>query len=178
MLPSKDQLFELGYFTKLHGYKGELTAFVNSRELNAYEELEHLFIEIKDQLIPYAIEQIEMKTKNTMKVKLEGIDSEELAKKLVKAKVFIHRESMAESDETRQELKAIEGYKVIDLEQGDIGVVLNIDDNSTNPLIEIDSNGKSILLPLHEDFIVDVNHEQKELHIEAPEGLIDFYLEQ
>jgi 16S rRNA processing protein RimM len=177
-IPSKDELFELGYFSKLHGYKGELTAAINSRELDAYEDLEHIFVEVKDQLVPYMVESIEFKTKSAMKVKLEGIDTEDVARKLIKARIYITKEEMSESDESRAELRAIEGYKVFDDEFGEVGVVLHVDDNQTNPLIEIDANGKQVLLPLHEDFIEEVNHETKELHISAPSGLIEFYLAQ
>ena len=176
MIPSKDLLQEWGAFTKLHGYKGELTAFVNTRELRSYESLDHIFVEVKGVLVPYMVQLIEYKTNKTMKVKLEGVDNEEDARRLLKSKIFIEKELLSEADSMREELKAIEGYKVIDENAGDIGIVLHIDDNPVNPLIDIDHNGTSILLPLHEDFILNIDHDRKELSVAAPPGLIDLYL--
>ena len=180
MIPDKEDLYQLGYFTKLHGYKGELTAFLDTTELREYEGLEHLFLDVKGQLIPYAVGQIEFKTNKSVKVKLEGVDTEEDAKGLVGARIYIDKSDISEADEERIELKAIEGYKVIDAVKGPIGIVELIDDNSTNPLLQIlhTETKKVILIPLHPDFIHEVDAKKKELHISAPEGLIDFYLEQ
>ena len=35
---------------------------------------------------------------------------------------------------------------------------------------------KEILLPLNSAFFIEINDEQREVNITAPEGLIDFYL--
>lgn len=176
MTPDKSELHELGYFTKLHGYKGELTAYLDTEVLNDYEDVESIFVEVKGQLIPYFVESLSSKTNKTVKVKLEGVDTEDLAKSLVKAKIFILKEDLSETDETRLELRSILGYEVIDQVKGNIGRVHQILELAGNPQLEIDFNGKMILLPLHEDFIKTIDNKNKKVEIEAPEGLIDLFL--
>lgn len=176
MVPDKKDLYELGYFTKLHGYKGELTAYLDTEIFRDYEDVETIFVEIGGQLIPHAVESLGAKTNKTVKVKLEGIDSEALAKNLVKAKIFIRPEDISETDETRLELKTITGYQVVDKTRGDVGRVHQILELAGNPQIEIEFNGKMILLPLHEDFILGIDNKKKRVDIDAPEGLIDLYL--
>ena len=176
MTPDKSELHELGYFTKLHGYKGELTAYLDTEVLNDYQEVELIFVEVKGQIIPYFVETLSSKTNKTVKVKLEGVDTEDQAKSLVKAKIFILKEDLSETDETRLELRSILGYEVIDHLKGNIGTVHQILELAGNPQLEIDFNGKMILLPLHEDFIKKIDNEGKKVDVEAPEGLIDLFL--
>jgi len=176
MTPDKSELHELGYFTKLHGYKGELTAYLDTEVLNDYQEVESIFVEVKGQIIPYFVETLSSKTNKTVKVKLEGVDTEDQAKSLVKAKIFILKEDLSETDETRLELRSILGYQVIDHLKGNIGTVHQILELAGNPQLEIDFNGKMILLPLHEDFIKKIDNEGKKVEVEAPEGLIDLFL--
>ena len=176
MTPDKSELHELGYFTKLHGYKGELTAYLDTEVLNDYQEVESIFVEVKGQIIPYFVETLSSKTNKTVKVKLEGVDTEDQAKSLVKAKIFILKEDLSETDETRLELRSILGYEVIDHLKGNIGTVRQILELAGNPQLEIDFNGKMILLPLHEDFIKKIDNEGKKVEVEAPEGLIDLFL--
>lgn len=172
----RSDLYCVGYFSKLHGYKGELTATLDTDNVRDYESLKHIFVDVKGQLIPYFIELIEYKTNSTVKVKLEGVDTEDKAKLLVKCSVFIEKKDMSESDDNRVSLRAISGFKVIDAEKGEIGTVERIEEINNNPLIVIHSGKKEILLPLNEDFITNIDQKKKELHIVAPGGLIDFYL--
>jgi 16S rRNA processing protein RimM len=178
MTPDKKDLYELGYFTKLHGWKGELTAFLDTPQVKDYEILKQIFVDSKGELVPYFIDLIEFKTNNSVKVKLEGIDNEEKARQLLKCSIYIDPEFMSEIDQNKQSLRAIVGYKVFDKEKGEIGVVARIEELNNNPLLVINAGRKEILLPLNEDFFDDIDPEKEEVHIQAPGGLIDFYLEQ
>jgi len=111
-------------------------------------------------------------------VKLEGIDSEEKAKALVKSTIYINRSDMSAPDTDRAALRAITGYRVFDTEHGDIGVVERIEESPNNPLLIIQNGKKEILIPLNGNFFESIDDEKQEVHIDAPEGLIDFYLSQ
>lgn len=173
---NSSQLHALGTITKLHGYKGELTAELGQSNVKDYEDLTFLFIERKGEIVPYPITSMEYKTQRNIKLKLEGIDSEIAAKALVGCTIFIRPEDISASDRERMEFARIIGYTVIDAEHGDIGKVAAIDDKAMNPLMSIIGQHGEILLPLHPDFFDEINDEQKTVMITAPEGLINFYL--
>ncbi|MCC6601321.1 MAG: 16S rRNA processing protein RimM [Crocinitomicaceae bacterium] len=177
MIPSNDDLVELGYVTRLHGYKGELTIFLNAASQADYNHLSTLYLETKNEMVPYTIESIGTKTNKAMKLKLEGIDSEEAAKQLVKSKIFIAREDLSEQDETRLALRSINGFRVKDVNRGEIGTVSGVLELPANPQLQIQYNGVTILLPLREEFIRKIDRKKREVEIEEPEGLIDLYLE-
>lgn len=169
-------LHPLGTITKLHGYKGELTAEIGQSSVDDYKNLPFVFIERKGEVIPYPITSLEYKTNRNVKLKLEGVDSEAAAKLLVGCKIFIRLEDISSTDQERMEFARIIGYTVIDAEHGDIGKVAAIDDKVMNPLMSIMGQHGEILLPLHPDFFDEINDEEKTVKITAPEGLINFYL--
>jgi 16S rRNA processing protein RimM len=68
------------------------------------------------------------------------------------------------------------GFKVIDEEHGDIGIMQQVIDLKVNPLLQIDKDGKEVLVPLIEGVVKKVDRKKKELHILAPGGLIELYL--
>ncbi|MFM9983757.1 MAG: ribosome maturation factor RimM [Flavobacteriales bacterium] len=173
----KEELHALGYFSKLHGYKGELTAALDTADQKDYEGLKTIFVDVKGQLIPYFIELLETKTNTSVKVKLEGIDTENAAKQLVKCSIYIQPEFISEADNEKLSMRAIAGYKVIDEKLGHVGVVDHIEESPVNPLLVIRTETKEILLPLHEDFFQKIDRRKKQVHIAAPDGLIEFYLE-
>jgi 16S rRNA processing protein RimM len=42
--------------------------------------------------------------------------------------------------------------------------------------MQIDFQGKEILIPAVDEFLKEVDRERKIIHIDAPDGLIDIYL--
>ncbi len=177
-IPDKKDLHAIGYFSKLHGFKGELTAALDTGDIHDYEDLDIIFLEVKGTLVPYFVELLEYKTNSAAKVKLEGVDTEEKAKSLVKSTIYIQKSDMSEPDTKRVALHAITGYRVFDTEHGDIGIIDHIEESSNNPLMIILNGKKEILIPLNNDFFESIDDDKREVRITAPGGLIDFYLNQ
>ena len=50
-------------------------------------------------------------------------------------------------------------------------------DFKTNPLLQVLNGDSEVLIPLLKDLVKKVDRDNKELHIEAPAGLIDLYLD-
>lgn len=174
--PEKSALHKLGYFSKLHGYKGELTAALDTANNREYSHLQHIFVEVKGELVPYFIRLIEYKTNTTNKVKLDGIDTEESAKELVKSSIYIDPKDLSEDDAEKVELRSMLGYNAIDSEKGPIGKITSIQETANNPLVVILFGKIEILIPLNGGFIDEIDKKKKEVRISAPAGLIDFYL--
>ena len=68
---------------------------------------------------------------------------------------------------------------MVDAEKGVLGVLREIMDNGPQPVLCIDhASGKEILVPLIDPFLEKVERSERRLYVRAPEGLVDFYLEQ
>ena len=64
------------------------------------------------------------------------------------------------------------GFEVIDEKEGRLGIITNVDDSTINVLLQIDYEGRDLLLPAVEELVRDVDYEQKQMIVSVPEGLL------
>lgn len=173
---NKENFFQLGSIAKLHGFKGEVSLFLDVTNPEEYTELKTVFVEMNGFLTPYFIDNVKLKNKGFITVKLKEIDTEEAAKKLLKKAIFLPLEELKELDDVSFYDHEVIGYEVIDAVNGSIGLVTNIIEIASNPLMQTEINGKEVLLPIFDGLVKKVDRKKKVLYVEAPEGLIDLYL--
>ncbi len=173
---NKADCFHLGYIAKLHGFKGEVSLFLDVTNPSDYETLDAFFIDIDNHLTPFFVSRFKLKNKGFAAVKLEGVDSEEDARRLLRKGVYLPAEILPELEGTHFYDHEIVGFTVKDRKHGDIGQVSQVIDLAANPLLQVDHQGTEILIPLTSDLVQKVDRKAKELHIAAPEGIIELYL--
>ena len=61
--------------------------------------------------------------------------------------------------------QSIVGYQVIDTDQGELGVITLVDESTINTLVTLDNDR---LIPLHEDFIANIDTDKKQITICLP----------
>ena len=174
---NKADCFHLGHVAKLHGFKGEVSLFLDVTTPSDYEKVECIFIDINDQLTPFFVESFKLKNHPFAQVKFEGINSETDAKMIDHKDLFLPISFLKPLSGTNFYDHEVVGFKVIDEKYGFTGVVESIIDLSINPLMQIQNGEKEVLIPLIKNLIKKVDRENKELHILAPEGLISLYLD-
>lgn len=172
----KADCYHLGYVAKLHGFKGEVSLFLDVSNPEDYADLDMVFIEINNQLTPFFIESFKLKNKGFAAVKFEGVDSETDARFLQRKSLYLPAEILPELTGTSFYDHEIVGFTVIDTNFGEVGVVDEVLAYQVNPLLSI-MNGKiEVLVPLIDGLVKEVNRENKTITITAPEGLIEMYL--
>lgn len=172
----QDQYFYLGHITKPFGYKGELTVFLDTDEPQKYADLRAVFLLEGDEYIPYMIEKIEMRNGQNAVVKFVDVEGDD-AKSLVKMEMYLPISELPPLSGNNFYYHEVIGFAVIDKEKGNIGVCKDFIDVSTQPIMQVDFNGTEILIPAVDDIFNTVDREKRELHISAPDGLIDIYLD-
>jgi 16S rRNA processing protein RimM len=170
----KEDCFLLGHVSKTYSFRGELIFFIDDREPQRYENLESVFVEIHNKLVPFFLEDIRFdRAGEYARVKLEGIDDEKAAKTLLKCDLYLPLSMRAASDEElADDPQNLIGYEVADTALGPLGKVTGFIDHVSNPIIEVNGNRGAILIPFHPHFLLDIDHEAKRLDVEIPEGLI------
>jgi 16S rRNA processing protein RimM len=164
------ELAYVGYFSKVHGIKGQLVLRLEHDFL--VDEVNALFIETTTGKAPYYISDIK-ENKSGLIMSLEELDTVEKARSLTGKKVFVDSKFMIEEEEDFNWI----GYELIDKSYGSIGKISELTNNGVQLLITVSFNGKEIILPLVEDFIERIDEAEKKLFFNAPEGLIDVYLD-
>jgi 16S rRNA processing protein RimM len=167
----------IGQIAKLHGYKGGVSLFLDVTHPEDYTQTDCFFVELEGILMPFFVESLKLKNKGFAAVKFQGVDSEKDALSLVKKNVFIPKSDLMEIDHLRFNDHEFIGYEVEDLIKGGIGTVSGVADLKSNPLLIIRFQQKEILLPLVNELIVHLDEEGRKLRVNAPEGLIDLYLD-
>jgi len=171
----KEDCYYLGKITKKHGFKGNLILHLETDEPEFYQNMESVFIETNGILVPFFFETIGSHSKNKLLVKFEDLSPEE-AEKLVNRSVWLPLSTLPELEDDAFYYHEIIGYKVIDSRKGEIGSIKNVNDSGIQALFEIDCDGKQILIPVVDDWILEVNKDEKFIRIDTPDGLIELYL--
>lgn len=173
---NKADCFHLGYVAKLHGFKGEVSLFLDVSNPHDYAGMDAVFIELNGHLTPFFIEQMKMKNKGYAAVKFEGVNSEKDARLLLRKSLYLPAEVLPELSGTNFYDHEIEGFKVVDTTYGDVGVVDQVLDFQVNPLLRIMNGETEVLVPLIDGLVQQLDREKKTMTVSAPPGLIEMYL--
>lgn len=177
---NKADCFNLGHVAKLHGYKGEVSLFFDTNHSEDFQDIDFVFIEIDGKLIPFFIETISpINAKGFATVRFEGLDSEDEARRLLKKQMYLPLEVLPKLTGNDFYDHEVIGFTVFDESYGKVGELAQIIDYAANPLFQIMNKelDKEVLIPLNKELITKLDRELKEIHLIAPSGLIEMYLE-
>jgi len=173
---NKADCFHLGYVAKLHGFKGEVSLFLDVTNPADYQTLDAVFIEINGQLSPFFVESFKLKNKGFAAIKFEGVNSENDARLLLRKNLFLPAQILPKLSGTNFYDHEVVGFTVLDVNYGEVGKLESIVDLQVNPLIQIMKDEKEVLIPLIEGVVVELDRKKKIMTINAPAGLIELYL--
>ncbi len=176
MLFDNRKLTEIAQVAKIHGLNGHLSLkFADNFSEVLFDEEIPVFFLIEGLPVPFFVEDYRNSGGYTA-TKFRYIDNSETAEKYIGCRVFVFEDDIPDYEDSDEELEFI-GYKVFDAKYGYIGCISDFNLIPGNPVFETDFNGKTIIIPYSEDIVVDINDDKQEIYIEAPDGLIDLYME-
>ena len=171
---TKEECYYLGRVTKPFGVKGQVVLFLDVDAPEEYAGLDSVLVETKGSLIPYFIKDVRLNG-NKAVAEFEDITPEE-SLALVGRELYLPLDMLPKLEGNQFYFHEVTGFRVVDEEQGDIGVLQTVIEYPAQPLFQIDKEGVEILIPVIDEVIKQVDREQKVIHIAAPKGLIDLYL--
>ena len=128
---NKADCFHLGYVAKLHGFKGEVSLFLDVTNPDDYETLDAVFIEINGQLSPFFIASFKLKNKGFAAVKFEGVDSEKDARILLRKNLYLPAQILPKLSGKNFYDHEVVGFKVIDTIFGEVVEGMDVLDKIT-----------------------------------------------
>ncbi|MEO5787769.1 MAG: ribosome maturation factor RimM [Gelidibacter sp.] len=173
----KEDCFYVGKIVKKYSFKGELLIKLDSDDPEIYEDMDSVFVDLRNNLVPFFIESSQLHKSELLRVKFEDVETEQDADALLKCDIYLPLEFLPKLDDDKFYFHEIIGFAVEDVNFGKVGVVKSVNDSTAQALFEIDRDGIEILIPMNDAFIKKVDKENRLILLETPEGLIDLYLE-
>jgi 16S rRNA processing protein RimM len=173
----KKDCFFVGKIVKKYSFKGELLIKLDTDEPEIYEDMESVFVELRNNLVPFFIESSQLHKSELLRVKFEDVETEQDADSLLKCDLYLPLEFLPKLEDDKFYFHEIIGFTVEDVNFGKVGIVKSINDSTAQALFEIDREGIEILIPMNDAFIKNVDKKKKIITVETPEGLIDLYIQ-
>lgn len=174
----KKDFYKIGNITRVNRKTGELSIAPESKSLQIEDDLQTIFIEIDGGLVPFFVSETGAVNSEMIRVLLEDYASPDLAQRFVGCRVFLPAggaESLPLSDQL--EMEDIIGFSVVDDALGEIGIIHDVFESPQQILLQILNQGKEMLIPLVEEFLVDLDEEKRTILFRLPDGLLDINVE-
>lgn len=165
------ELAEIGYVVKTHGVKGHLRISFgdHTKELSKGEAL---FFLVKGEKVPYFIGEIEYIKDNEAFVLLEDVNAIEPASRFSKKTVW-GRSNLLEVVDESEGAPDYTGFLIIDEDRGEIGVIQAFYEMSDYDLLEVLYLEREVLIPFHEETVLEVDETKKTITMKLPDGILD-----
>jgi len=172
----KKDFYFLGKIIKTSGYKGSLVFFFDVDDIDPYKNIDAVFVDVNDELIPFAIKNLRFKSKNTAIVELEDITTEDETTTLIGSDLYLPLSFLPELTGNKFYFHEVIGFSVFDKSRGVIGIIERIIDQSRQAIFVVKYKNKEILIPVTDEIITKVDRKNKTVQVNTPDGLIDIYL--
>lgn len=169
----KKDCFYLGKITKKFSFKGEVLIWLDTDEPELYDEMESVFVDINNNLVPFFIESSSIHRNDFLRVKFEDVNDEEQADGLLGKQVYLPLTMLPELDGDKFYFHEVIGFEIEDKTLGTVGKIESINDTSAQPLFEVKQGSREILIPMIDQFLVKVDRENRKILMDLPEGLVD-----
>jgi 16S rRNA processing protein RimM len=161
----------LGTIVKTRGTSGNLIIRSKKKIVQIKNNWESVMVEIDGLLVPFFISGWNISGSNEILVTLEDIDIPEKAEKFSGRKVYINK-SVVVFSPNEFHPDEVNGYLVIDINAGEIGRITGIDEIPGNPLFRLIYHKREILIPIHQDLIIEINEKKKIVRVNLPAGFL------
>jgi len=148
---------------KSYGDKGDVVINLSPSDPKDINFEGPVFIYFDGLPVPFFIESCQAKGGRRI-VKFENIDTFEEAEEIVGKEIFLN------IDEDQDDALSIIGMEVYDSNNALIGVITDYTNAAGNEFIAVVYKGEEVLLPLHDDLIIEWGEDH--ITLEIPAGLL------
>jgi 16S rRNA processing protein RimM len=160
----------LGQIIKVSGYEGAVAVKLEKYFFENIPQMESVFLEVDGKPVPFFISYTEYSGADILKIKFEGYASIEKTAEFIGCKIFLTTNiPIVEKSLDYQDLN---GFRIYNQNKELLGEISQVIHFPGQLLLSINSiDNKEILIPFHEDFILNVDKVSKVMVMNIPEGL-------
>ena len=161
---TNEQVISIGRLTRTHGKRGELQCLMNN-EYWDNAKANFLILKLDNILVPFRVLDWRGKGSDSLIFQLDRFTDELQAQQLVGYHAYMLKSDISEENEILPTWQSLKGYRVLDTDQGELGIITDVEETTINTLITLNNTQ---LIPLHEDFIIDMLQEKQQITICLP----------
>ena len=173
----KEDCFYLGKIVSKYSFKGEVLVKVDADEPDLYENMESVFVSLGNNLVPFFIKKCQLHKSSLLRIRFEEVLNESDADKVMGSKLYLPLKFLPKLTGNKFYYHEIIGFSLEDNLHGNIGIITNVNDTTSQALFEAEKDGKQLLIPITDDIITKIDREKKTIFVTTPEGLVDLYLD-
>ncbi|MEO8720008.1 MAG: 16S rRNA processing protein RimM [Ginsengibacter sp.] len=169
-----NQYFKIGKLTATFGIEGQFILQHSLGKKTSLKGLETIFIEEKgEEFFPYFITSTKIKNEREIFISLDGIESKEAAKFLIKKEVWLMEIDFKKFAATAAPISFLGFMIVHELEE--LGEVIEVIEQPQQILCAIMIDHKEVLIPIHENSLEKIDQKKRRLYVHLPDGLLEIY---
>ncbi|SDM42680.1 ribosome maturation factor RimM [Kriegella aquimaris] len=172
----KSDCFYLGKVVSKYSFKGEVLVKLDADEPEIYENMESVFVSIRNNLVPFFIDKCRLHKSALLRIDFEEVKDEAAADRIMGAELYLPLTALPKLKGNKFYFHEIIGFTVNDDVHGDIGLITGVNDTTSQALFEIEKNGKQLLIPITDEILTKVDRAAKTIFVTTPDGLVDLYL--
>lgn len=169
----KEDCFYVGTLVGKFSFKGEMLAKVDSDTPEEYITLESIFVELSTGLVPFFIKKCQLHKSELLRIQFDSVDNEAAAMALLKKDLYLPLSLLPPLKGTQFYYHEVVGFSVE--EDGKLlGAIQQVIESGAQALFQVQTEeGKKVLIPIHDDFIVAIHRDLKKIVMQLPEGLLE-----
>ena len=170
---NKEDCFYVGTIVRNYSFKGDLLVKTDSDNIENYINLKSIFVDLDTGLVPFFIQRCQIHKSALLRIKFDQVNSESDTKLLIKKDLFLPLSFLPKLKGKKFYFHEVIGFSLIE-QKKHIGKVIRIQDQGTQSLFEIEKiDGKLALIPITDEFILEIKRETKSIKVQLPDGLLD-----
>jgi 16S rRNA processing protein RimM len=127
-------------------------------------------------LVPFFIEQFTLLQKGYVRLKLQDVDNEFEAGRLVNARLYLPLEVLPDLGPDKFYYHEIIGFMLLDKTLNEVGKIIEVMDIPGNPQAICKVGEETVYIPLSDYFYCGIDKTKKEVYVDLPDGLVDVNL--
>ena len=166
---TEQEVYKIGVIGRTHGVKGEVSLNFTDDVWNRAES-EYLILRVDGILVPFFMEEYRFRSDTTALIKFVDYDTADAVQELVGSEVYFeHCHTPEPEEDAEYTWRYFTGFTLSDEEKGVLGTIDQVDDSTQNILFYVGD----YIIPAAEDWITEINHQERILCMSLPEGLLD-----
>lgn len=167
------EFLEVAVVVGTHGLRGDLKVRLLPTGDFVLRETSEVFIMRGDQpSVQYQITRFIPHKKNFL-LRLSEIKRIDQAREMIGSSIFARVESLPHLPQDKYYWSELEGVSVVDQTMGPLGQVVGMFTTAAHDILEVQGLFGEILIPAVSPFLVRLDAEEKKLHVDLPDGLIN-----